>query len=148
MPLRPVRSHRSTAAPITSHAPRNSPTGPSMLRPVCFTQTSPASASASTNTGAISHTARPSLARFHGITAPTGSTSPSSTMKGVKAMLKNGGPTLSLRSRNISATSGHMVPTKTTKHATANRMLLTSSALSRLTMPKTPRASMAPARRA
>jgi hypothetical protein len=72
----------------------------------------------------------------------------SATMKGVKAMSKNGGPTDSLRSQIISATSGQIVPTKTTKVATARSTLLATSALSRLTTPKTPLASIAPARAA
>ena len=63
-------------------------------------------------------------------------------------MLKNGGPTDNLRSKNISATKGHIVPTKTTKQLTARRMLLVSKALSRLTNPKTPFASIVPARNA
>ena len=73
---------------------------------------------------------------------------PSTTMNGVKAMLKKGAPTESLRSKNISAISGQSVPKNTTKHDTASRMLLTTSALSRLTMPKTPFASIAEARAA
>jgi hypothetical protein len=72
----------------------------------------------------------------------------SAIMKGVKAMSKNGGPTDSLRSQIISATRGQMVPTKTTKVATARSTLLARSALSRLTMPKTPFASIALARAA
>ena len=67
-------------------------------------------------------------------------------MKGVNAALKNGGPTLSFRSKNISATSGHMVPTKTTKQATASSRLFTTRAVSRLSKPKTPFASSAEAR--
>mgnify|MGYP000879175599 CR=1 FL=1 len=41
-----------------------------------------------------------------------------------------------------------IVPTKTTKQDTASRRLLATSALSRLTSPKMPRASMTPARSA
>ena len=53
------------------------------------------------------------LPRQHG--ADAAGCAASATMKGVKAMSKNGGPTESLRSKNISATSGQIVPTKTTK---------------------------------
>ncbi len=92
--------------------------------------------------------ARATCPRFHGSTAPIGSTAPRIRKNGVKAMLKNGGPTVSGRSKNISDTSGHIVPTNTTKADTASSTLFTTSALSRLTMPKTPRASIVPARRA
>ena len=39
----------------------------------------------------------------------------SKIMKGVKAALKNGGPTESFLSKNNSATKGHIVPIKITK---------------------------------
>ena len=69
-------------------------------------------------------------------------------MKGVKAALKNGGPTLNFLSKNISASSGHIVPMNTTKQATASSTLFTSKADSRLTMLNTPFASSALARAA
>ena len=69
-------------------------------------------------------------------------------MKGVKAALKNGGPTLNFLSKNISASKGHIVPMNTTKHATASTTLFTSKADSRLTMLNTPFASSALARAA
>ena len=91
---------------------------------------------------------RPRSARFHGIIAPTGRIAPSTTMKGVKAMSKNGGPTESLRSNSISATRGQIVPMKTTKQETASRILFITSALSRLARLNTPLASIALARAA
>ena len=88
------------------------------------------------------------MARFHGNIAPMGSNSASTTMNGVNAMLKNGGPTESLRPNVTSATSGQIVPTNTTNAATANRMLFITNRDSRLTTPKTPLAVRAPARAA
>ena len=77
-----------------------------------------------------------------------GSSTARSTMKGVKAASKNGAPTESLRAKASSATKGQIVPTKTTKAATASRTLFITSADSRLTRPKTPFASITPARNA
>jgi hypothetical protein len=61
--------------------------------------------------------------------APMGRITASATMKGVKAASKKGGPTESLRSKNISAMSGQIVPMKTTKVETARSRLLATSAL-------------------
>lgn len=69
-------------------------------------------------------------------------------MKGVKAALKKGSPTLRSRPRSICPTKGQIVPMNTTSAATLSRMLFATSALSRLTMLNTPRASIAPARAA
>ena len=66
----------------------------------------------------------------------------------MKAWLKKGAPTESLRAKASSAISGQSVPTKTTKAATDRSTLFSTSADSRLTMPKTPFASIEPARTA
>ena len=83
------------------------------------------------------------MARFHGSMAPKGKIAPKTTKNGVKAALKNGSPTDSLRSHSISATKGQMVPMNTTKALTASKMLFTTSPLSRLSMLNTPLASIA-----
>ena len=57
-------------------------------------------------------------------------------MNGVKARLKNGAPTETLRPVTTSAISGHIVPKKTTKVATTRRRLLRTRPLSRLTVAK------------
>ena len=147
MAPRPVRLKMSVIAPVTNHVPRNIPIGPRADLPVCIAQTSANTAIERTRAGTNCFTARPILARFHGSMAPIGSTKASATMKGVKAASKNGAPTDILRS-NASPTKGQIVPTNTTKDDTAKRMLFTTSALSRLTIPKTPLASIAPARAA
>ena len=91
-------------------------------------------------------TARPNPPRFHGTIAPIGRIKPKAIINGVKAKLKNGAPTDNLRSKNNSATSGQIVPTKTTKELTAKRMLFITNALSRLTNEKTPLLSNSDAR--
>ncbi len=91
---------------------------------------------------------RPILARFHDSIAPIGMAIASARTKGVKAALKKGGPTDNVRSKNISATKGQIVPIKTTKVETASKRLLSTKPLSRLTIEKTPLASMAVARAA
>mmetsp|Transcript_6871 Transcript_6871/g.10807 ORF Transcript_6871/g.10807 Transcript_6871/m.10807 type:complete len:212 (+) Transcript_6871:1378-2013(+) len=111
-------------------------------------QASPPSATASTKAGTSGFTTLLNFARFHGNIAPIGRMRPSNTMNGVKAMLKKGAPTLSLRSKNISLTSGQIVPMNTTKQDTARKILFNTSALSRLTTPKTPLASISLARAA
>ena len=68
--------------------------------------------------------------------------------KGVKAALKKGGPTETVRPQNISATKGQIVPMNTTKDDTAKRRLFKTKPLSRLTVENTPLASIAPARKA
>ena len=68
-----------------------------------------------------------------------GNTRPRATKNGVKAMSKKGAPTDSLRSKANSLISGQIVPTKTTKAATARRMLFNTNMLSRLSNEKAPR---------
>ena len=93
-------------------------------------------------------TGRITAPRFQGIIAPIGIAMPKAIMKGVNAKLKNGGPTLSFRSNIISANSGQIVPTNTTKAETANNILFNTNAVSRLTMENAPRACIADARAA
>ena len=144
----PALCQISNAAPKTSHAPRITPIGPKAEPPVWIANANAPKATDTTKTGINDTVMRFSLARFHDISAPTGKITAKATMNGVKAASKNGGPTLSLRSKNISATRGQMVPIKTTKHATASKILLATNALSRLTTEKTPLASIRSARRA
>jgi len=53
-----------------------------------------------------------------------------------------------VRSHSISATKGQIVPMNTTKQLTASKMLFSTKALSRLTVPKTPLAAKTRARAA
>jgi hypothetical protein len=69
---------------------------------------------------------------------PNGNINPNKIIKGVKAALKNGGPTESFLSKNNSATRGQIVPKKTTKADTASKRLFDTNAVSLLTSEKTP----------
>ena len=62
-----------------------------------------------------------------------GSSIANTIIKGVKARLKNGGPTETFSPLIASATSGQTVPKKTTAAATASKMLFRTSPLSLLT---------------
>ena len=84
------------------------------------------------------------LALFQDKFDPKGKIKPNKIMKGVKAALKNGGPTESFLSKNNSATKGHIVPIKITKADTANSKLFEINAVSLLTNEKTPCASIEP----
>ena len=145
---RPVRCQRSGAAPAMSQAPRREPdrrqrAAPRLHRPGEADEREGEGGSAAQR--AQRAPGRPASTAS---SAPAGRISASATMKGVKAASKKGAPTDSLRPKASSATSGQIVPTKTTKAATASRMLLATSALSRLTRAKTPLASIACARAA
>jgi len=146
-PELPVRSHRSTTAPAKSQAPRPAPITASAECPVETAKTSAATAAAKASAPRRGTSVRFSLPRFHGRIAPRGRTIASATMKGVKAFSKKGAPTDSFLSQAISATSGQTVPMKTTKAATASRMLFSTSAPSRETGAKTPLACIAGARK-
>ena len=122
--------------------------GPIAERSVCKTQVKIARANAKTKAYRRSYMARDKRPRFHESIDPIGRIAPRITMNGVKAILKNGGPTESFLSTNISANMGQSVPMNTTKQLTASRILLVTNALSRLTRPKTPFASIAGARAA
>ena len=135
------------STPITSQTPSPSPTGPISERPVCIVHVRPTQARQKIPTGQSRERLAP-LARFHGRVDPIGKITANATIKGVKAMLKNGGPTESFRSISSSATNGQTVPTKTTKQLIASSKLLAIKALSRLTMANTPLLSIALARRA
>jgi hypothetical protein len=145
MPPRPVRDQMSTAAPATSQTDSATPMGAIAEWPVNIVQARSPQASASTIAGISARMGRPSVARFHGSIAPMGRTTAAAKTKGVKAASKKGGPTESVRSKNISAMSGQIVPMKTTKVETASSRLFTTSPDSRLTVEKTPLASIAPA---
>ena len=93
-------------------------------------------------------TARSILARFHANMPPKGIATAIAKAKGVKAVLKNGGPTETVRSVNISITKGQIVPMNTTKVDTAKSRLFSTSPDSRLMVENTPLASIAPARSA
>jgi hypothetical protein len=122
--------------------------GASADLPVNIAQARRPQASARTKAGTSARRGRASAARFHGSMAPMGRTTAAAKTKGVKAASKKGGPTDSVRSKNISAISGQIVPMKTTKVETASSRLLSTSPDSRLTVEKTPFASIAPARSA
>ena len=77
------------------------------------------------------------LALFQDKFEPKGNIKPNKIIKGVKAALKNGGPTESFLSKNNSATKGHIVPKKTTKADTASNTLFEISAVSLLASEKT-----------
>ena len=77
------------------------------------------------------------LALFQDKFEPKGNIKPNKIIKGVKAALKNGGPTESFLSKNNSATKGHIVPKKTTKADTASNTLFEISAVSLLAIAKT-----------
>ena len=112
------------------------PIGASIERPVCSAQASAPSATESASTPQSGCIARSRLPRFHGRAAKSGRIAASATMNGVKARSKNGGPTETLRPVTTSATSGHIVPKKTTKVATTRRRLLRTRPLSRLIVAK------------
>ena len=84
------------------------------------------------------------LALFQDKFDPKGNIKPNKIIKGVKATLKNGGPTESFLSKNNSATKGHIVPIKITKAETANSKLFEINAVSLLTNEKRPCDSIAP----
>ena len=78
------------------------------------------------------------LALFQDKFDPKGKIRPNKIMKGVNAMLKNGGPTESFLSKNNSATKGQIVPKNTTKADTASNKLFDTSAVSLLTNENAP----------
>ena len=142
-----MRWYSSINTPITSQTPSPRPTGPISERPVCIAHVRPTQAKQNTATGqSRERCAR--LALFQGKVEPMGRITAKATINGVKATLKKGGPTESLRSIKSSATKGQTVPTKTTKQLMANNRLLAINALSRLTVANTPLLSIALARRA
>ena len=77
------------------------------------------------------------LALFQDKFDPKGNIKPNKIIKGVKAALKNGGPTESFLSKNNSATNGHIVPKKITKADTASNTLFEIRAYSLLASEKT-----------
>ena len=140
---RPSFENKSSMVPITIHAPKNTPTGPTKLFPVCIAQIRPAKQMERIKTK-ISFLKEFSIfALFHGRLDPIGKINPNKIMNGVNAALKNGGPTESFLSKNNSATKGHIVPKNTTKADTASSTLLETRAVSLLTTEKTPLASIA-----
>ena len=148
IPSRPVRAHRSLMAPQTTQTPRPAPIGPRAERPVCRVKTRAMLAVARIRPVRSGTSSRVPLARFHGSCEPIGSSRARATMNGVNAALKKGTPTDSFRLKNNSATSGQIVPIKTTKHDTASSRLLATRADSRLRVEKTPFASILLARKA
>ena len=129
---------------MTIQLPKNTPTGPIKLFPVWIVQIKPEKQTHSKNTAKNFLIVFIMLALFQDKLDPKGNIKPNKIIKGVKAALKNGGPTESFLSKNNSATKGHIVPTKITKADTANIKLFEINAVSLLASEKTLLDSIAP----
>ena len=127
--------------------PKPKPIGPIKERPVCIVQIRPINAMHSNDKGHNLTIVR-RVERFHGKVEPMGKITANPIIKGVNAILKNGGPTDNFRPETNSAISGHIVPISTTKQLVTNKRLLVTSADSLLTVLNTPLLSIEPARKA
>ena len=129
--------NKSIIVPITIQLPKNTPIGPIKLCPVWIDQINPDKHTQSTNTAKNFLSVFGILALFQDKFDPKGNIKPNKIIKGVKAALKNGGPTESFLSKNNSATNGQIVPKKITKADTASNTLFEISAVSLLASEKT-----------